>query len=108
MLAPDELDNDPKRLIDHIYGSFDVAANRQDSHLIERAILAPRNKDVDALNAHAVASFPGEEFVYSSADRVADETQAHMFPPEYLHTGGLAVRDGEIDDLMPAKYIQAH
>jgi len=27
----------------------------------------------------------GEEFVYSSADRVADETQADMFPPEYLH-----------------------
>jgi hypothetical protein len=27
-----------------------------------------------------------EEFVYSSADRVADQTQAHMFPPEYLHT----------------------
>ena len=86
MLAPDELGNDPKRLIDHIYGSFDVAANREDRRLIERAILAPRNKDVDALNAHAVASFPGEEFVYSSADRVADETQAHMFPPEYLHT----------------------
>jgi ATP-dependent DNA helicase PIF1 len=41
---------------------------------------------VDALNAHAVGSFPGEEFVYTSADRVADETQAHMFPPEYLHT----------------------
>ena len=41
---------------------------------------------MDALNTHAVASFPGEEFVYSSADRVADETQAHMFPPEYLHT----------------------
>jgi hypothetical protein len=66
MLAPDELDNDPKRLIDHIYGSFDVAANREDLRLIERAILAPRNKDVGALNAHAVASFPGEEFVYSS------------------------------------------
>jgi len=33
-----------------------------------------------------VASFPGEEFVYSSADRVADKTQAHMFPLEYLHT----------------------
>jgi ATP-dependent DNA helicase PIF1 len=86
MLAPDELDNDSRRLIDHIYGSFDVAANREDLRLIERAILAPRNKDVDALNAHAVASFPGEEFVYSSADRVADHTQAHMFPPEYLHT----------------------
>ena len=86
MLAPDELDNDPRRLIDHVYGSFDDVANRQHSHLIERAILAPRNKDVDALNAHAVASFPGEEFIYSSADRVADETQAHMFPPEYLHT----------------------
>ena len=86
MLAPDEMDNDPRRLIDHVYGSFDNVANRQHSHLIERAILAPRNKDVDALNAHAVASFPGEEFVYSSADRVADETQAHMFPPEYLHT----------------------
>jgi len=51
----------------------------------QSAILAPRNRDVDALNAHAVESFPGEEFVYTSADRVADETQAHMFPPEYLH-----------------------
>ena len=70
----------------NMYGSLNDVANRQHSHLIERAILAPRNKDVDALNAHAVASFPGEEFVYSSADRVADKTQAHMFPPEYLHT----------------------
>jgi hypothetical protein len=86
MVAPDDLDNDPRRLIDHVYGSFNDPANREHSHLIERAILAPRNRDVDALNAHAVGSFPGEEFVYTSADRVADETQAHMFPPEYLHT----------------------
>jgi len=48
--------------------------------------LPPGTEDVDALNDHAVASFPGERFVYSSADTVADETQAHMFPPEYLHT----------------------
>eukprot|EP00624_Nannochloropsis_granulata_P001159 evm.model.NODE_15339_length_18062_cov_47.764866.4 len=64
MLARDELDNDPRRLIDQIYGSFEDVADRQHSHLIERAILALRDGDV--LNAHAVASFPGEEFVYSS------------------------------------------
>jgi len=59
---------------EYIYGYFDNEANRQHSHLIDRAILAPRNKGVNALNEYAVASFHGEEFVYFSADRVADET----------------------------------
>ncbi len=32
--------------------------------LINCAILTPKNKGVDALNDHAVQSFPGEEKVY--------------------------------------------
>ncbi|GAB5036396.1 atp-dependent dna helicase pif1, partial [Nannochloropsis oceanica] len=60
---PPELANDLKCLINHIYGSFDPA-NRDHDHLIERAILAPTNKDVDALNDVAVASFPGKEHVF--------------------------------------------
>jgi hypothetical protein len=54
--------------------------------MIERAILVPRNRDLDALNAYVVGFFPGEEFVYPFAGKVADEPQAHIFPPEYLHT----------------------
>ena len=86
MLPPPDLANDPKRLIHHIYGSFDDPANRDHNHLIERAILAPTNKDVDALNDDAVASFPGEEHVYSSADEVADSAHAQAYPAEYLHS----------------------
>lgn len=43
MLAPDELDYDPRRLIDQIYGSFDNIANR--------------HKEVAAMSAMDIVSF---------------------------------------------------
>eukprot|EP00624_Nannochloropsis_granulata_P004181 evm.model.NODE_31053_length_64317_cov_55.547771.5 len=64
MYPPPELNYDPVRLLDHVYGDFNDACNTTEKTLIDRAILIPKNKDVDALNDHAVQSFPGEEKVY--------------------------------------------
>ncbi|GAB5037059.1 Hypothetical protein NocV09_05900090 [Nannochloropsis oceanica] len=49
-----ELNNDHVRLLDYVYGDFNDARNTAEKTPIDRAILTPRNKDVDTLNDHAV------------------------------------------------------
>jgi len=50
MHPPPELNYDPIRLLDHVYGEFNGARNTTEKTLFDRAILTPKNKDVDALN----------------------------------------------------------
>lgn len=84
--AREQIIGDPNLLIPHVYGDFQDPANRQDTHLIERAILTPTNKAVGALNDEAVKRFPGDEHVYASADSAGNEEHAHAYPVEYLNT----------------------
>ena len=86
MLPPPELNNDPIQLLHHVYGDFHDAHNRTEERLIDRAILTPKNKDVDAMNDHAVQSFPGEEKVYLSADRLAQDENEGAYPMELLNS----------------------
>jgi len=51
-----------------------------------RAILTPKNKDGDALNDHAVQYFPGEEKVYLSADRLAQDENECVYPTDLLNS----------------------
>jgi hypothetical protein len=73
ILPPPKLINDSIQLLHHVYGDFHDAHNRTEERLIDRTILTPKNKDVDAMKDHAVQSFPGEENVYLSADRLAQD-----------------------------------
>ena len=67
-----------------IFGTF------QD--LDDRAILAPFNDQVDAINEVCTGMFPGPLRVYTSIDSIDDETAATHFPVELLNSlnpGGL-------------------
>ncbi|KAM3577729.1 hypothetical protein VYU27_000273 [Nannochloropsis oceanica] len=83
MHPPSELNYDPIRLLDHVYGDFNNARNTTKKTLIDRTILNPKNKDVDASNDYAVHSFPGEEMVYLSADRPAQDDNEDARPMDY-------------------------
>jgi hypothetical protein len=55
----------------------------------DRAILSPRNIDVDLLNDTLLRLLPGEEKIYHSADKVAEDEDgaaANMHPIEYLNS----------------------
>ena len=72
-------------LIDHIWG--DEADRHTDLQWIAgRAILCPRNVDVDAINFAVASSFPGPAYTYNSADSVGPNDEVMDYPVEYLNT----------------------
>ena len=54
--------------------------------LTERAILAPKNVDVNILNNSLTDSFPGDARTYFSINRVVGETQTIHYPIEFLNS----------------------
>ncbi|XP_027941254.1 uncharacterized protein LOC114195057 [Vigna unguiculata] len=61
------------------------------SYMVERAILTPKNEDVEKLNDIIINLFPGEERNLLSFDEVEGDTY-HLYQHEYSHTispGGL-------------------
>jgi ATP-dependent DNA helicase PIF1 len=54
--------------------------------LASRAILTPKNLDVDAINEAMAALFPGAERVYHSADSVGQDDEADVYQPEFLNS----------------------
>ena len=54
--------------------------------IIERAILAANNKEVDSLNFIIQNQSPGELHSYTSVDSVTDETEATNYPTEFLNS----------------------
>ncbi|XP_003740209.1 ATP-dependent DNA helicase RRM3-like [Galendromus occidentalis] len=61
---------------------------RYESHdwLSERAILAAKHCDVNAVNASVQQSLPGNATVYKSIDTVIDENEAVNYPTEFLNS----------------------
>jgi ATP-dependent DNA helicase PIF1 len=58
-----------------------------DSHFVaRRAILTPKNDDMDMLNTSVMDAFPGESRTYISADSVVEEGQNQIYPTEFLNT----------------------
>ena len=53
--------------------------------LCSRALLAPKNTDVDRINELATQYFPGESKVNLSADLVTCEKQKSLYPTEFLN-----------------------
>jgi len=80
-------------LISVIYPTLQGGLEISDKFFLERAILCPRNTEVDEINQEVLKLFPGEERLYSSADSVkgVEDGEDH-YPVEYLNsinTGGL-------------------
>jgi hypothetical protein len=79
-------------LIATIYPNIGTGEALQDKYFLERAILCPRNMEVDEINAEVLKVFPGIERLYSSADSVKGAEDGNMYPVEYLNSlnmGGL-------------------
>ncbi|XP_074298384.1 uncharacterized protein LOC141629254 [Silene latifolia] len=51
----------------------------------DRAILTPRNNNVDLINKLLIEKFPGREYIYKSFDRVIDDS-CNVYPSEFLNT----------------------
>ena len=77
------------QLIDAVYPNL-IMSCQNNTYLRERAILAPKNSDVDALNSKMLAMFPRVVRKYMSADTLCPsegENNEHTLnPPEYLHS----------------------
>ncbi|GKE80974.1 ATP-dependent DNA helicase PIF1-like protein, partial [Tanacetum coccineum] len=63
----------------------------EEAHLKERAILTPRNDDVDAINAYMFEKLPRPTVTYNSADEVCKAStdtldQQHLYPVEFLNS----------------------
>jgi ATP-dependent exoDNAse (exonuclease V) alpha subunit len=87
MLAPT---SNPADLIDAVYGANlfdeDDGTARTAESLIERAILTPRNEDVNRINDMVCARWPGEEHSYTSSDEVGSDDNPTLYPPEFLNS----------------------
>ena len=64
----------------------DITETSASIHASGRAILAPKNCDVDHINNLALSLMQGEIFIFESADSVKSEEQAGNFPVEYLNS----------------------
>ena len=77
--------NNTNELFDKVYP--DLAANVHDIEwLCSRALLAPKNDEVDKLNTLLLAQIDGEMKCYNSVDTVTDPEMATSFPVEFLNS----------------------
>jgi hypothetical protein len=67
-------------LINSVFPHMDDAAS-----VAKRAILAPKNSDCDEINLECLSRFAGDMHTFTSADSVADEEAAALFPVEFLN-----------------------
>ncbi|XP_047264695.1 uncharacterized protein LOC124896875 [Capsicum annuum] len=71
-------------LVKEIFPSMDKNASGA-KYMIERAILARRNKYVDQLNEKLIFKFPGESRTFLSFDSAEDDTN-NYYQEDYLNT----------------------
>ena len=79
------MDANINELIDWVFP--DIAIHHDDPNWIcERAILTPKNKDVNEINETIAKRFPGNEILIQSADDLVKEYEGVGIPNEYLNT----------------------
>ena len=87
MQLPDDIVFESQQLgdfVDHIYP--DIASNYRDPKwLTQRAILAPKNDDVDEINREVLSRLPGDEITFLSADETTDDTSG-LWSTDILNT----------------------
>ena len=72
-------------LINQVYPDFSMAYNDR-FFVAHRAILTPKNENVDDLNNTIMNMFPGTSKTYLSIDGVLDGDDPHIWPVEYLNS----------------------
>ena len=74
-----------KELADHVFPNLKVN-HLKPGWMDGRAILAPTNLKVDALNNMITDTFPGEPVVLTSSDEVVNQDDVRKYNIEYLNT----------------------
>ncbi|XP_071728285.1 uncharacterized protein [Rutidosis leptorrhynchoides] len=77
-------------IVDIIFPDFPVRQEDED-YLRERAILTPRNDDMDEINKHMFKKLQGATMIYKSSDEICKGSTDNMeqqqtYPVEYLNT----------------------
>ncbi|GBN08300.1 hypothetical protein AVEN_133797-1 [Araneus ventricosus] len=77
-----------KELIRHV---FPVISNKYKDHhwLCERAILAPKNENVNKMNEIILQKLPENSITYKFVEAVMDKEQAVYYPTEFLNPPGM-------------------
>jgi ATP-dependent DNA helicase PIF1 len=73
--------------IDEVYPELSNIVN-DSTYVVERAILTPKNEDVDIINNKVLSKIEGKEFVYYSADSIINPPSDayNVIPVEYLNS----------------------
>ncbi|GJV80370.1 ATP-dependent DNA helicase PIF1-like protein [Tanacetum coccineum] len=79
-----------ERIVKETYPDF-TTRQRDDEYLKERAILTPRNDDVDAINAYMFKKLADDFVTYNSVDEICKAStdtlhQHNLYPVEFLNT----------------------
>ena len=82
---PDAEKNAMKALADHVYPNLEKNI-AMPGWMDGRTILAPTNKQVDAINNLITDNFPGQPRILTSSDEVVNPDDLHRFNTEYLNS----------------------
>lgn len=84
MIVPFDEDSDPvDTLVHNVFPEF-LSPPFDPTIFIDRAVLAPKNEEVDLINSSLIEWFPGESVTYKSIDVILDES-SNIYPVEFLH-----------------------
>jgi DNA helicase Pif1, 2B domain len=74
-------------LIQEIYPGMCNAVPAQDMYFLERAILCPRNTEVNEINSVVLREFSGDAQVFHCADSIkGSDDDVYQYPLEYLNS----------------------
>ncbi|XP_073030705.1 uncharacterized protein [Primulina eburnea] len=84
IMIPWEGEQSIQMLIDSVFLNMINHVN-DENYIVHRAIITPKNIDVDNINQMLILKFPGEEKEYTSWDSVEDDNH-NLFQEEFLNS----------------------
>ncbi|XP_073153208.1 uncharacterized protein [Henckelia pumila] len=84
IIIPWEGEQSIHQLIDSVFPNMIDHVNDA-NYMVGRAIITPKNVDVDTINELLIRKFPGEEREYTSWDSVSDDNH-NLFQEEFLNS----------------------
>ena len=96
-------------LIAEIYPDIGRGRDWPDDFFLERAILCPKNSEVDEINAKLLSSFPGQSSVFHSVNTAEGDVETELYPVEYLNSlnfGGIPPSQLEVKPGVPLMLLR--
>ncbi|XP_073034937.1 uncharacterized protein [Primulina eburnea] len=84
IIIPWEGEQSIQMLIDSVFPNMTNHVN-DENYMVNRAIITPKNVDVDNINQMLILKFPGQEKEYTSWDSVEDDNH-NLFQEEFLNS----------------------